>query len=88
MSVLDSMKNYFEENTREQIEKDWKESEKFDKVGPTCDEFLSYHSNIINKEIIKQKISIETSDIIIPVLKHSGYNNSYSDCFSNYDLVC
>ena len=86
MTVLDSLKKYFEENTREQIEKDWKESEKFDKVGPTCEEFLSFNHNI-NREIIKQNISIETSDIIIPNLKHSSYNNIYSGCFDNI-LAC
>lgn len=87
MTVLDSLKKYFEENSREQIEKDWKESEKFDKVGPTCEEFLSYNRRNINRETIKQEILIETSDIIIPNVKIKDYDNIYSECFDNV-LAC
>ena len=87
MTVLDSLKKYFEENSREQIEKDWKESEKFDKVGPTCEEFLSYNHRNINREIIKQEISIETSDIIIHNVNIKDYDNIYSECFDNV-LAC
>lgn len=87
MTVLDSLKKYFEENSREQIEKDWKESEKFDKVGPTCEEFLSYNHININREIIKKEISIETSNIIIPNIKIKEYDNRYSKYFDNV-LAC
>lgn len=83
MALLDSLKKYFEENSREQIEKDWKKSEKFDKIGPTCEEFLSYKHIIINREIIKQEISIQTCDIIIPNVKIKDYDNIYSECFDN-----
>lgn len=39
-TVLENLKLYFQNNSREQIEKDWAESEKYDKVGPSVDEFL------------------------------------------------
>ena len=40
-TLLESLKLYFQKNSREQIEKDWAELEKFDKVGPTVEEFFS-----------------------------------------------
>ncbi len=39
-TVLENLKLYFQNNSREQIENDWAESEKYDKVGPTIDEFM------------------------------------------------
>ena len=34
-TVLEKLKLYFQNNSREQIENDWAKSEKYDKVGPT-----------------------------------------------------
>tara|TARA_R110002050_G_scaffold138980_2_gene262941 strand:- start:107 stop:298 length:192 start_codon:yes stop_codon:yes gene_type:complete len=35
-----SLKSYFQDNSREQIEKDWAEYEKYDKIGLKVDESI------------------------------------------------
>ncbi|WP_339740632.1 hypothetical protein [uncultured Sunxiuqinia sp.] len=39
-TILDSLKSYFQDNSREQIEKDWAEYEKYDKIGLKVDESI------------------------------------------------
>jgi hypothetical protein len=39
-TILESLKLYFQSNSSEQIEKDWAESEKYDKIGPKIEDFL------------------------------------------------
>ena len=39
-TILENLKLYFQNNSREQIDKDWAESERYDKVGSTIDEFI------------------------------------------------
>ncbi|MDP4272662.1 MAG: hypothetical protein Q8907_00095 [Bacteroidota bacterium] len=39
-TILESLKSYFQNNSREQIERDWAEFEKYDKIGLKVDEFL------------------------------------------------
>lgn len=39
-NILENLKKYFAETPQEQIEKDWVETKKFDKVGPTIKEFI------------------------------------------------
>ena len=40
MGLLEELKRYLETTPREQVLKDWAKSEKYDKVGPTVDEFM------------------------------------------------
>lgn len=54
-TLLDSLKEYFTNNTREQIEKDWKETEKWGKVGPTVDEFME--NNLFCAKIKSQNLN-------------------------------
>lgn len=55
-TILESLKAYFAENTAEKIERDWAESEKYDKVGPTVNEFFSqskiYHKTKFNNDSV------------------------------------
>lgn len=53
-TLLDSLKEYFANNTREQIEKDWKESDKFKDVGPTVKEFME--NNLFCTKIKSQNL--------------------------------
>lgn len=39
-TILDRLKQYYENNSQEQIEKDWAESEEYDQIGPLVDEFI------------------------------------------------
>jgi len=39
-TVLEKLKLYFQKNSNEQIKKDWAESEKYDKIGTTVEEFM------------------------------------------------
>lgn len=38
--ILQDLKDYFKNTPREQVEKDWAETEKYDKVGRTVFEFM------------------------------------------------
>ncbi|TDD78408.1 hypothetical protein [Flavobacterium caseinilyticum] len=40
-NILEDLKKYFQDTPQEQIMKDWAETEKFDKVGPSIEEFLT-----------------------------------------------
>jgi hypothetical protein len=40
MDILEELKEYFRNNTKEKILEDWEKSKKYDKVGPTVDEFF------------------------------------------------
>ena len=40
-SVAENLRKYFENTSREQIERDWVATQKFDEIGPTVTEFLS-----------------------------------------------
>ena len=51
-TVLESLKLYFESNSREQIEKDWAECDKFKKVGPTVDEFIHRTQSLARNEML------------------------------------
>ena len=44
--VFESLKNYFENTSSEQIEKDWKELKKYNEIGPDIEEFLSVQKTI------------------------------------------
>lgn len=37
---FEKLKEYFNQNTEEQIKKDWEKSKYFDKIKPTVEEFL------------------------------------------------
>lgn len=39
-TILENLKSYFQENSREQIEKDWAEFDEYDNVGPSVYWFL------------------------------------------------
>lgn len=40
MGLLEELKRYLETTPREEVLKTWAKSEKYDKVGPTVDEFM------------------------------------------------
>ena len=40
-SILEKLTEYFENNSKEKILEDWKAVEKYSKIGPSVDEFLS-----------------------------------------------
>lgn len=39
-NILEDLKKYFQDTPQEQIMKEWAETEKYDKVGPSIEEFL------------------------------------------------
>lgn len=41
MNLLKCLEEYFKNTPKEQIQKDWNETEKYDSVGPTVEEYLS-----------------------------------------------
>lgn len=41
-NFFEELKRYFENTSNEQIFKGWKESEEFDNIGPTVEDFLSF----------------------------------------------
>ncbi len=44
-SILKNLTEYFENNSKEKILEDWKSVEKYSKIGPSVDEFLSQTKN-------------------------------------------
>jgi len=45
-TIIEKLKKYFQNNSREKIEKDWKKTEMYDKIGPSIEEFI-FHSKIL-----------------------------------------
>lgn len=44
MDIIDKLKKYFSETSKEQIQADWEETKKFENVNaPTVEEFLLYN---------------------------------------------
>ena len=39
-NLLEDLKKYFRDTPDEQIQKDWSESEKYDEIGPSVEEFI------------------------------------------------
>ena len=40
--VYDKLKQYFNTTPKEQLQKDWEELKKYNKIGPTVEEYLNY----------------------------------------------
>ena len=53
--MLEQLEDYFKNTSKEKIMEDWKETEKYSKVGPSVDEYLSYIKKI--KIIDRDKLS-------------------------------
>lgn len=52
-TILENLKLYFQSTSRDQIEKDWAEFEKYNQVGPKVDDFISqskYYHNLVNNK--------------------------------------
>ncbi|MBE7653948.1 hypothetical protein [Tenacibaculum finnmarkense] len=52
-TILENLKLYFQNNSKEQIKKDWSESEKYNGIGPKIDDFIEqtiYHHKIKNNK--------------------------------------
>ncbi len=43
-NLVEELKRYFETTPQDKILEDWAKTEKYDKVGPTCDEFLKSYT--------------------------------------------
>jgi len=52
-TILEKLKLYYQNNSAEKIKNDWVEFERYDKIGPTINEFLDqtiYHHKIEHQE--------------------------------------
>lgn len=81
MTMLDELQEYLDMMSQEQIEKDWSKSAEFDKVGPTLQEFLDYHTSSMNqcqhaKQTIMNKfeelLSLCNGDVHLTVNAHKS----------------
>ena len=74
-NILEDLEKYFQETPQEQIMKDWAESEKYDHIGPSVEEFMK------NTKLF---FKLEENDLL-PEQKNA-YNNfqnpKYSSGFS------
>lgn len=52
-TLLEELKEYFENTPREQILKDWESTKEYEGVGPTADEFLT--------SVYSQRVKIVTN---------------------------
>ena len=71
-SMYEKLKDYFENTPKEQIEKDWKETEKYDEVGPTVKEFIGMSTldldkieERIDKMLEEDKVEIYTGGRVV-----------------------
>jgi hypothetical protein len=58
---IEKLKEYFKENSREKILKDWESTRHYDNVGITTEDFIS-NSKKIRKEYLKNKVKIILSE--------------------------
>jgi hypothetical protein len=49
-AILESLKQYFENNTDEQIGSDWAEFVKYDSVGPKVDDFMNQSKLLFSEQ--------------------------------------
>lgn len=48
MDFLEKLREYFNQNTDEQIKKDWEKSKDFDNIKPTSEDFLDLHLKTVH----------------------------------------
>lgn len=60
-TILEKIQNYFQNNSLEQIQKDWAELDKFNDIGPTVSEFLKQQDTYLLEQ---HKFKYE---IILPI---------------------
>jgi hypothetical protein len=57
-TIYQALKKHFNKTSNEEVLKEWKESEEFDNIGPTIEEFLSY-TNTYYQTILEEPLSSE-----------------------------
>ena len=45
-TISDSLKKYFEEATKEEIEKDWEELKYWNEIGPDASEYIEHYRGL------------------------------------------
>lgn len=48
-AILKQLKEYFNNTPRDIVEKEWHEYDKYNKIGPTINEYLAFVDNILIK---------------------------------------
>lgn len=48
-AILEQLKEYFNNTPRDIVEKEWHEYDKYNKIGPTINEYLAFVNNILVK---------------------------------------
>lgn len=46
MNFVEQLVNYFNNTPRETIEKEWREYDKYNKIGPTVNEYMDFVNSI------------------------------------------
>lgn len=52
-NLLQKLKEYFENTPQDILEKDWKETEYLNEIGPDVDEYLEYVKKYQNNKLVK-----------------------------------
>ena len=50
MDLVEKLREYFNQNTDEQIKKDWEKSKEFDEIKPTVEDFIDTQLKYTNIE--------------------------------------
>ena len=66
---VEDLKRYFEETPKEQLDKDWKELEKWNDVGPTVDEYLKSLNEYITGIKKRQESGEKLTDCELEILQ-------------------
>lgn len=48
-AILEQLKEYFKNTPRDVVEKEWREYDKYNKIGPTVNEYLAFVSQVLVK---------------------------------------
>lgn len=82
-TIVDQLREYLANSSEEQIEKDWKELEKWNEIGPTVDEYLRELPMLeIDADKFKELIEahVDNKDVMSKIHDHALICRTYRLC--------
>lgn len=81
--LLQELKNYYKNTSREQIERDWEETKKYDQIGPTLEEFFGKKNTSDKFAIVKEDFTDFYKDKEGKVKFIDNFEGAYDFCWIN-----